>query len=76
MKRKNWAHVPVFLLVNVNDHSFIYLNLQMLVILTIILNMMIMRNVLLIALLLGIISCTSKPSYEVKIKLTSAEGKA
>lgn len=35
-----------------------------------------MRNVLLIALLLGIISCTTKPSYEVKIKLTSAEGKA
>jgi len=35
-----------------------------------------MRNVLLIALLLGIISCTPKPSYEVKIKLSSAEGKA
>ena len=35
-----------------------------------------MRNVLLIALLLGIISCTTKPSYEVKIKLTSADGKA
>ena len=35
-----------------------------------------MRNVLLITLLLGIISCTTKPSYEVKIKLTSADGKA
>ena len=35
-----------------------------------------MRNALLIALLLGIISCTPKPSYEVKVKLTSAEGKA
>jgi len=35
-----------------------------------------MRNILLIALLLGIISCTTKPSYEVKIKLASAEGKA
>ena len=35
-----------------------------------------MRNVLLIALLLGILSCSTKPSYEVKIKLTSAEGKA
>jgi peroxiredoxin len=38
--------------------------------------MMIMRNVLLIALLLGIISCTPKPSFEVKIKLATAEGKA
>jgi peroxiredoxin len=37
---------------------------------------MIMKNVLLIALLLGIISCTTKPSYEVKIKLAAAEGKA
>lgn len=35
-----------------------------------------MRNILLFALLLGIISCTTKPSYEVKIKLAAAEGKA
>ena len=35
-----------------------------------------MKNILLIALLLGIISCTPKPSYEVKVKLASAEGKA
>jgi len=35
-----------------------------------------MRNAMLIALLFGIISCNPKPSYEVKIKLTSAEGKA
>jgi peroxiredoxin len=37
---------------------------------------MIMKNVMLIALLLGIISCTTKPSYEVKIKLAATEGKA
>jgi len=35
-----------------------------------------MKNILLIALLLGIISCTPKPSYEVKVKLAAAEGKA
>lgn len=35
-----------------------------------------MRNILLFGLLLGIISCTTKPSYEVKIKLAAAEGKA
>jgi len=35
-----------------------------------------MRNLQLIALLLGVFSCTTKPSYEVKIKLDKAEGKA
>ncbi len=35
-----------------------------------------MRNFLLIALILGISSCTTKPSYEVKLKLATAEGKA
>jgi len=35
-----------------------------------------MRNILLFGLLLGIFSCTTKPSYEVKIKLVEAEGKA
>lgn len=34
-----------------------------------------MRNYLLIAWLFGVIACTTKPSYEVKIKLTGAEGK-
>lgn len=35
-----------------------------------------MRNFVLMTLLLGVAACTSKPSYEVKVKLASAEGKA
>ncbi len=35
-----------------------------------------MKNILMFGLLLGIISCTTKPSYELKIKLAAAEGKA
>lgn len=35
-----------------------------------------MRNYLLIGILLGIVACSPKPSYEVKVKLASAEGKA
>jgi len=37
---------------------------------------MMMKNLLLIALVFGITACSTKPSYEVKLKLTSAEGKA
>jgi peroxiredoxin len=35
-----------------------------------------MRNLVLFALLLGFYSCTHAPSYEVKVKLAAAEGKA
>lgn len=35
-----------------------------------------MKNFLLIALVLGFFACTKTPSYEVKVKLASAEGKA
>ena len=35
-----------------------------------------MRNFLLLALLVGFFACTKTPSYEVKVKLTAAEGKA
>lgn len=37
---------------------------------------MMMKNLLLIALLFGIAACSTKPSYEVKLKIASAEGKA
>lgn len=35
-----------------------------------------MKNFLLLALLFGFFACTQKPSYQVKVKLTNAEGKA
>ena len=35
-----------------------------------------MRNLILLALVIGSFACTQKPSYEVKIKLAGAEGKA
>ena len=35
-----------------------------------------MKNFLLLALLFGFFACTQKPSYQVNVKLTNAEGKA
>ncbi|MDP3641916.1 MAG: TlpA disulfide reductase family protein [Bacteroidota bacterium] len=35
-----------------------------------------MKNFILIALLFGFFACTQKPSYQVKVKLANAEGKA
>lgn len=35
-----------------------------------------MKNLLLLALLLGFFACTQKPSYQVNVKLENAEGKA
>lgn len=39
------------------------------------LNYIMMKNFLFIGILLGIIACSTKPSFEVKIKITGAEGK-
>jgi len=66
---------PVFLLLKTIEHSIISLILQRLQTHTTI-NTLTMKNFLLLALLFGFFACTQKPSFQVKVKLANAEGKA